>query len=64
LKGNLIVDAFMERAANPGAKQQAARRVPLGTLPAIPFEIVEWTTLPNGRGSDRPSRNSNQSRDR
>ena len=34
LKGNLIVDAYMERAANPG------RRVPLGTLPAIPFEIV------------------------
>jgi hypothetical protein len=64
LKGNLIVDAFMERAAPPGAKQQAARRVPLGTLPAIPFEIVEWTTLPNGPGSDRPSRNSNQSRDR
>jgi hypothetical protein len=42
LKGNLIVDAFMERAANPDAKQPAARRrVPLGTLPAIPFEIVE-----------------------
>jgi hypothetical protein len=41
LKGNLIVDAFMERAATPGAKQPAARRVPLGTLPAIPFEIVE-----------------------
>jgi hypothetical protein len=37
----LIVDAFMERAATPGAKQPAARRVPLGTLPAIPFEIVE-----------------------
>jgi hypothetical protein len=42
LKGNLIVDAFMERAANPGTTPQAARRrVPLGTLPAIPFEIVE-----------------------
>ncbi len=42
LKGNLIVDAYMERAANPGTTPQAARRrVPLGTLPAIPFEIVE-----------------------
>jgi hypothetical protein len=35
LKGNLIVDAFVERPANPG------RRVPFGTLPAIPFAIVE-----------------------
>jgi hypothetical protein len=42
LKGNLIVDAYMERAANPDAKLPGAqRRVPLGTLPAIPFEIVE-----------------------
>jgi hypothetical protein len=41
LKGNLIVDAYMERAANPGTTPQAARRrVPLGTLPAIPFEVV------------------------
>ena len=40
LKGNLIVDAFMERAA-PNAPQSARRRVPLGTLPAIPFEISE-----------------------
>ena len=39
LKGNLIVDAFMERAA-PNAPQAARRRVPLGTLPAIPFEVV------------------------
>jgi hypothetical protein len=44
LKGNLIVDAFMERAPNPDAQKKqpaAGRRVPLGTLPAIPFEIVE-----------------------
>jgi hypothetical protein len=42
LKGNLIVDAYMERAATQGVTPQAARRrVPLGTLPAIPFEIVE-----------------------
>jgi hypothetical protein len=39
LKGNLIVDAFLERAA-PNAPQSARRRAPLGTLPAIPFEIV------------------------
>ncbi len=39
LKGNLIVDAFMERAP-PNAPQSARRRVPLGTLPAIPFEVV------------------------
>jgi hypothetical protein len=39
LKGNLIFDAFMERAA-PNAPQSARRRAPLGTLPAIPFEIV------------------------
>ncbi len=44
VKGNLIVDAFTDRPANPGAKPPAARRrVPLGTLPAIPFEIVENT---------------------
>jgi hypothetical protein len=43
LKGNLIVDAFTERTVNPGDAKQPAnkRRVPLGTLPAIPFEIVE-----------------------
>ena len=41
LRGNLIVAAYMERAANPDAKSQAPRRVALGTLPAIPFEIVE-----------------------
>jgi hypothetical protein len=35
LEGNLIVDAFTERPANPG------RRVPIGTLPAIPFAVVE-----------------------
>lgn len=42
LQGNLIVDAFIVRAATAGqTKQQASpRRQPLGTLPAIPFEIV------------------------
>jgi len=41
LKGNLIVDAFREVAANPAAAGQQRRRQPLGTLPAIPFEVVE-----------------------
>jgi hypothetical protein len=40
LKGNLILDAFREAAADSGAKQ-ARPRQPLGTLPAIPFEVVE-----------------------
>ncbi|MBI3279746.1 MAG: PPC domain-containing protein [Acidobacteria bacterium] len=42
LKGNLIVEAFVERAATgrDGSKRTAARRQPLGTLPAIPFEVV------------------------
>jgi len=37
LKGNLIVDAFVDRPA-PNTKQ-GVRRQPLGTLPAIPFEV-------------------------
>jgi hypothetical protein len=43
LKGNLIVEAFVERAAmGPGGKPRAnKRRIPLGTLPAIPFEVDE-----------------------
>ena len=41
LKGNLILDAFREVAPNPAAGNQRARRQPLGTLPAIPFEVVE-----------------------
>jgi hypothetical protein len=39
LKGNLILEVFREVAANAG--RQAPRRQPLGTLPAIPFEVVE-----------------------
>jgi hypothetical protein len=39
LKGNLIVDAYREAPNQPG--NQNRRRVPLGTLPAIPFEVVE-----------------------
>jgi hypothetical protein len=43
LKGNLIVNVLGERTPAPGkAKAKANRqRVPLATLPAIPFEIVE-----------------------
>jgi hypothetical protein len=40
LKGNLIVDAFREVAANPAAGIRQARRQQIGTLPAIPFEVV------------------------
>jgi hypothetical protein len=36
LKGNLILDAYVER---PDAKLAARRRQLLGTIPAIPFEI-------------------------
>jgi hypothetical protein len=42
LKGNLIVDVSVERPANPtGGKPAKNRLTPLGTLPAIPFEIVD-----------------------
>jgi hypothetical protein len=40
LKGNLIVDAFMERPPNADGKPKALNRVPMGALPAIPFEVV------------------------
>jgi hypothetical protein len=41
-KGNLIVEAFMERPTGGKAKAAANRQqVPLGTLPAIPFEVVK-----------------------
>jgi hypothetical protein len=39
LKGNLILDAFIDRPA-PNTKQ-GTRRQPLGTLPAVPFEVVQ-----------------------
>jgi hypothetical protein len=45
LRGNLILDAFRQPALNPAAANQPAgkpaRRQSLGTLPAIPFEIVD-----------------------
>ena len=42
-KGNLIVNVFTERMIQPpnkGATPQK-RRIPLGSLPAIPFEIIK-----------------------
>jgi hypothetical protein len=43
LKGNLIVNAFTmkSQAAPAGKAPTAPRRLPLGTLPAVPFEIVK-----------------------
>jgi hypothetical protein len=40
LKGNLIVDAFLERTVNSKDGNRRIRRQPLGVLPAIPYEIV------------------------
>lgn len=43
LRGNLIVDVFGERTppATDGKPKPNRQRIPLGTLPAIPFEIVK-----------------------
>ena len=41
LKGNLIVHVVGERTPAPGKAKANRQRVPLGTLPAIPFEIVK-----------------------
>jgi len=42
LKGNLIANAYAAKAQEPGREQSQGgrRRIPLGMLPAIPFEIV------------------------
>lgn len=42
LKGNLIVNAYLERPAAAGGAKPAPnrRRTPVGTLPAIPFEVA------------------------
>jgi hypothetical protein len=42
LKGNLIASVFGVRARTPDGKELPAnrRRIPLGALPAIPFEVV------------------------
>ena len=39
-QGNLLLTGFGERAAPNAAKAKNAQRVPLGTVPAIPFEII------------------------
>jgi hypothetical protein len=45
LKGNLIVDIWAQRKPQPDAPNRPAagarQRVPLGTLPALPFEVVK-----------------------
>ena len=44
-QGNLLLSGFGERpTANPAAKTKANQRVPLGAVPAIPFEIVAPST--------------------
>jgi hypothetical protein len=40
LKGNLILDAYRDVAPPANAPNQQRRRQQLGTLPAIPFEVV------------------------
>ena len=40
LKGNLIVDAFVDRMVTPKNGPPVKRRNLLGTLPAIPFELA------------------------
>lgn len=48
LKGNLIVDVFREVTpeTKPGEPKPAARRTPLGLLPALPFEVVAGSPAP------------------
>ena len=46
-KGNLIFNVFVERDPPAGSGPKAAkRRVPLGSMPAIPFEIEASSTQP------------------
>jgi hypothetical protein len=40
VRGNLIVTISAERKATADARPQARQRIPLGVLPAVPFEIV------------------------
>jgi hypothetical protein len=50
LRGNLIVEVSGERApaAKAGKAKANRQRIPLGVLPAIPFEVVPW------HGRERP----------
>jgi hypothetical protein len=44
LQGNLILNAYAERTGTKTTKAtKQAQRSPLGTLPAIPFEVVAST---------------------
>jgi len=44
LRGNLIVEVFMERSFGQGKAGEQKRRTSLGVLPAIPFEVVDAGT--------------------
>ncbi len=62
MKGNLIIDASVERTVTSGnGKTQANKRlIPLGSLPAVPFEIV--AKHPKGTESaSQPPLSSNDS---
>lgn len=48
LKGNLIIDAYVERPA-PNQGANAKRKQPMGTLPAIPFEVTGVNSIPSSR---------------
>jgi hypothetical protein len=41
LKGNLILDAFVDRIVTPQNGKPTKRRNLLGTLPAVPFEVTK-----------------------
>jgi len=41
VKGNLIIDAFRTGSASIQPANNRNRRTPIGTLPAIPFEVVQ-----------------------
>jgi hypothetical protein len=41
LKGNLILDAFVDRIVTPQKGTPVKRRALLGTLPAVPFEVTQ-----------------------
>ena len=41
LKGNLILDAFVDRIVTPQNGTPTKRRNLLGTLPAVPFEVTK-----------------------
>jgi hypothetical protein len=47
LKGNLILNAFTQYTPKgKDGKPRPARRVPIGALPAVPFEIVASSAKP------------------